>query len=160
VILNVQGDEPFVPALALQGVLELVSSGRFDLATAAVRAPADALGRPEVVKVVIADNGEALYFSRAPIPFLREPREQLLRDALARQHVGLYGYRREALLEWASLPEHPLERVERLEQLRVLAAGKRIGVYVLDTTFPGGVDTEEDLVRANELWTNLYRGLY
>lgn len=160
VILNVQGDEPFLPKAGIVGVRDLVASGRFALATLAVKAGPDVLERPEVVKVVAADNGAALYFSRAAIPFLRDAQDRFLRDAMVWRHVGLYGYRREALLEWARLAEHPLERVERLEQLRVLAAGMRMGVYLLDSPFPGGVDTEEDLQRVNQLWTNLYAESY
>jgi 3-deoxy-manno-octulosonate cytidylyltransferase (CMP-KDO synthetase) len=77
---------------------------------------------------------------------------------LVRQHVGIYAYAREALEEWVRLPPHPLERVERLEQLRPLAAGLAMGVATIDEPLHGGVDTEDDLTRANALWDDLYAG--
>jgi 3-deoxy-manno-octulosonate cytidylyltransferase (CMP-KDO synthetase) len=158
VIANVQGDEPFVSDDAVRGAVDLVCGGRFPLATAAAPAGAEILARPDVVKVVSADDGRALYFSRAPVPFLRDPAERALRDALVRQHLGVYAYTRDALQRWVSLPPHALERVERLEQLRALAAGIAMGVHVIDAPAAPGVDTEEDLKRANAMWTDLYAG--
>ena len=155
VLLNVQGDEPFVPEPAVRGAAEIVTSGRFPLGTAAAIATDDILGRPDVVKVVTADNGRALYFSRAPIPWLREHSDAPLRQALVRQHVGVYAYTRHALAAWVALPQHPLERIERLEQLRPLAAGLAMGVATVSELPAGGVDTEEDLARANARWTEL-----
>lgn len=158
VILNVQGDEPFVSEGAVRGALSMVTSARFPLGTAAARADATILGTPHVVKVVTADDGRALYFSRAPIPFLREPGDAPLRDGHVRQHLGIYAYTRDALAAWVGLPEHPLERIERLEQLRPLAAGMAMGVATIDTPPAGGVDTEDDLSRANARWNDLYAG--
>jgi len=158
VILNVQGDEPFVPEGAVRGALSMVTTARFPLGTAATRADATILGTPNVVKVVAADDGRALYFSRAPIPFLREMGDAPLRDGHVRQHLGIYAYTREALAAWVALPEHPLERIERLEQLRPLAAGMLMGVATIDEPPPGGVDTEDDLSRANARWNDLYAG--
>jgi len=123
-----------------------------------VRAPEAICDSPHIVKVVCADDGCALYFSRAPIPWLRDAVDRAQRQDLVRQHVGVYAYTREALLEWVALKPHPLERVERLEQLRPLAAGMRMGVALVDTPPPGGIDTEEDLARANALWVDLYAG--
>lgn len=160
VLVNVQGDEPFVPEEAVRGSVGLVLEGRFPLGTAAARASADILGRPEVVKVVCDDAGRALYFSRAPIPFLRDDRDHATREGLIRQHIGVYAYTRQALHDWVSLPAHDLERVERLEQLRPLAAGMAMGVHVLDAVPPGGVDTEDDLTRANAHWHDLYAGRF
>lgn len=157
-VVNVQGDEPFVPGEAVRGAVALVWTGRFPLGTAAARATADVLDRPDVVKVVCDDAGRALYFSRAPIPFLRDARDAEARDALVRQHIGVYAYTRQALLDWVALPAHPLERAERLEQLRPLAAGAAMGVHVLDAAPLGGVDTEDDLTRANAHWHDLYAG--
>lgn len=157
-IVNVQGDEPFLPAGAVTGAAGLVRDGRFVLATAAARAEAAILDRPDAVKVVCGDEGRALYFSRAPIPYLRDGSDRHRRDALVRLHIGVYACRRDALLAWVGLPPHDLERVERLEQLRPLAAGLAMGVHVLDTPPPGGVDTEDDLSRANALWDDFYAG--
>jgi 3-deoxy-manno-octulosonate cytidylyltransferase (CMP-KDO synthetase) len=154
-VLNVQGDEPFISAEAVRGALSMLG-GAFSVGTAAVRAAAAILNEPSVVKVVVADDGRALYFSRAPIPFLREPKDaqdtRLLDDRVW-QHVGVYTYTRDALARWVALPAHPLERVERLEQLRPLAAGWAIGVRLVEGPLRRGIDTEVDLARANSEWT-------
>lgn len=155
VLLNVQGDEPFVPQAAVRGAVEVVTSGRFPLGTAAATASDQILGMPHVVKVVTADDGRALYFSRAPIPWLREPGDAPIRDACVRQHIGVYAYTRDALAAWVALPPHPLECIERLEQLRPLAAGLAMGVATVSELPGAGVDTEEDLARANARWTEL-----
>ncbi len=159
-ILNVQGDEPFVSAEALRGSVGLVENGRFPLATAAVPASTLVLGAPDVVKVVRADDGRALYFSRAPIPFLRDDADSGLLPELVLQHLGVYAYKRDALAEWVALPPHPLERVERLEQLRPLAAGIPMGVARLPEAleYVRGIDTEDDLEEANERWSHLTAG--
>lgn len=154
-VVNVQGDEPFVSVAAVRGATEIVTSGRFSLGTAAAPVDDEALGRPHVVKVVTADNGRALYFSRAPIPWLREPADAPARDHVARQHIGVYAYTRDALAAWVALPQHPLERIERLEQLRPLAAGLAMGVASVSEVPIGGVDTEDDLARANARWLEL-----
>jgi 3-deoxy-manno-octulosonate cytidylyltransferase (CMP-KDO synthetase) len=158
VILNVQGDEPFLPGDAARGAVEMVTSGAFPLGTAAVPASAEILGTPDVVKVVRADDGRALYFSRAAIPFLRDPADRETRDAMILQHLGIYAYTREALAQWVALPPHPLERVEKLEQLRPLAAGLAMGVALVDDEAPRGIDTEEDLRFANDRWATLMSG--
>ena len=154
-VVNVQGDEPFVSDAAVRGAAAIVTSGRFPLGTAAAPATDDLLARPHVVKVVTADDGRALYFSRAPIPWLREPADASTRDRLARQHIGVYAYTRDALAAWVALPQHPLERIERLEQLRPLAAGYAMGVASVSELPIGGVDTEDDLARANARWLEL-----
>jgi 3-deoxy-manno-octulosonate cytidylyltransferase (CMP-KDO synthetase) len=151
-VVNVQGDEPFVAGAAVRGALAQVTGGRFGLGTAAVRAAPDILTRADVVKVVAADDGTAMYFSRAPIPHLRDAADHELRDAGVLQHVGVYAYTPDALARWVTLPVHPLERIERLEQLRPLAAGMRMGVAVVDDRPRGGIDTAEDLDRANHEW--------
>jgi 3-deoxy-manno-octulosonate cytidylyltransferase (CMP-KDO synthetase) len=151
-ILNVQGDEPFVSAAAVRGASDVVTAGRFELGTAAARAPAHVLGVPHVVKVVAADDGRAMYFSRAPVPFLRDDTERPLLEDRVWQHVGVYAYTRDALARWVALPPHPLERIERLEQLRPLAAGMAMGVVMIADPPRSGVDTEEDLARANAEW--------
>ena len=155
VVLNVQGDEPFINGAALQGAAGCVTGGRFELGTAAAHAPLAALETPHVVKVVCADDGRALYFSRAGIPALRDRQDLPVLEGTVRQHIGVYAYTPRALRRWVSLPEHPLERIERLEQLRPLAAGMAMGVATIDEAPPGGLDTEDDLTRANENWTHL-----
>ena len=150
-ILNVQGDEPFVPASAVIGALDQVRSG-FVLGTAAAHATPDVLANPDVVKVVSADDGAAMYFSRAPIPFLREAPDAGERDGRVLHHIGVYAYTPDALARWVALPAHPLERIERLEQLRPLAAGMRMGVAIVNEPARGGIDTALDLERANSEW--------
>lgn len=145
VVLNVQGDEPFVAHDAVRGAVEQVTSGRFLLGTAAALASPDILSLPNVVKVVCADDGRALYFSRASIPFLRETSDAPIHAALVRQHIGVYAYARSALATWVALPPHPLELAERLEQLRPLAHGMSMGVAVVAENDGGGIDTEDDL---------------
>lgn len=152
-ILNVQGDEPFVSRAALDGALGQLRAG-FPLGTVAVRAHPEVLERPDVVKVVAADDGRAMYFSRAAIPWLREPEDAPLRDARVFQHLGIYAYRPDALARWVALPEHPLERVERLEQLRPLAAGLPMGVAVIAEAPARGIDTPDDLALANARWAD------
>lgn len=151
VVLNVQGDEPFVSREALAGAVDIVRHGRAPIGTAALPVDLEALARPEVVKVVCTDAGHALYFSRAPIPWLRDPADAPLLTPLVRQHVGVYAYTREALQQWVAWAPHPLELVERLEQLRPLAHGIAIGVASVPAA-EGGIDTEDDLRRANERW--------
>lgn len=157
-IVNIQGDEPFVPAAAVRGAAGLVASGIFPLGTVAVRADDSILETPGAVKVVAADDGRAMYFSRAPIPYLREPADRALLRGTVLQHIGVYAYTRDALARWVALEPHPLERIERLEQLRPLAAGMRMGVAVIDERPRGGIDTEDDLVRANDEWAEFTAG--
>jgi 3-deoxy-manno-octulosonate cytidylyltransferase (CMP-KDO synthetase) len=151
-IVNIQGDEPFVSASALRGAVRQVTTGNFPLGTAAARASDAILDEPNVVKVVAADDGRAMYFSRAAIPFLRDAAEAPLRTTRVWQHIGVYAYARAALAQWVSLPPHPLERIERLEQLRPLAAGLAMGVALVDEPPGIGIDTDEDLKRANADW--------
>ncbi len=151
IIVNVQGDEPFVSRDAIAGAVALVASGRTPIGTAALRIDVAALASPDIVKVVRDDGGRALYFSRAPIPFLRDAADVELQVPLALQHVGVYAYTRAALLAWVAQPPHPLELIERLEQLRPLAQGVAIGVAEVAAA-EGGIDTEDDLARANAHW--------
>ncbi len=151
-ILNVQGDEPFVSGAAARGALAQVTERGFPLGTAAFLASSDVLADPNSVKVVTADDGAAMYFSRAPIPYLRDASDGLERDERVLLHLGVYAYTPDALARWVFLPPHPLERIERLEQLRPLAAGMRMGVAVVDAPSHAGIDTEADLERANTEW--------
>jgi 3-deoxy-manno-octulosonate cytidylyltransferase (CMP-KDO synthetase) len=158
--VNVQGDEPFISADAISGALGHVTSGRFPLGTAACHAGAEILANPDVVKVVADTTGRALYFSRAPIPFLRDAGDRAMRDSLVRQHIGVYAYTREALSRWVSLPPHPLEISERLEQLRALADGIAMGVALApDALGARGIDTEADLVEANIRWSSVHQDI-
>lgn len=158
IIVNVQGDEPFMRGDAMAGAIAMVRDGGFDLGTAAGRRGPEIMSDPNCVKVVRADDGRALYFSRAPIPFLRDAADRDARDALVLQHMGIYAARREALMRWVALSPHPLEVVERLEQLRALAAGLAMGVAIVDAPSWGEVNTEEDLARANAHWEQLTAG--
>jgi len=151
-IVNVQGDEPFIGKGAVRGAGTLVATGRFPLGTAASRASSEILDTPSLVKVVVANDGRAMYFSRAPIPFLRDRADAGRLAERTLQHIGVYAYSRDALQQWVSLPPHPLEEIERLEQLRPLAAGLPIGVAVTNEAPASGIDTEEDLERANARW--------
>jgi 3-deoxy-manno-octulosonate cytidylyltransferase (CMP-KDO synthetase) len=153
VILNVQGDEPFINEAAVRGAATLVERGTFSLGTAAVPADPAILADPAVVKVVADSDHRALYFSRAPIPFLRDEADTARRDEQVKQHVGVYAYTRDALARWVALPPHPLELIERLEQLRPLAHGMAMGVATVAAVEGGGIDTEQDLALANARWS-------
>jgi 3-deoxy-manno-octulosonate cytidylyltransferase (CMP-KDO synthetase) len=156
VVVNVQGDEPFIPTEAVRGARDMVAMNGFEIGTAAARADAVVLDDPDVVKVVCADDGGALYFSRAPIPYLRHASDATTRDPLVRQHIGVYAYTPAALARWVALAPHPLELAERLEQLRPLAAGMKMGVALIEARAPIAVDTEQDLMRANAHWETRY----
>ncbi len=151
-VVNVQGDEPLVREAHLEEALALVRRG-WDVGTCAtpVRHLADWTD-PSVVKAVRARDGSALYFSRAPIPHLRDrtPGEEDLGSSAFLRHLGIYAYRREALLRWVALPPSPLEEIERLEQLRALEEGIRIGMAVVAEAAPG-VDTAADVVAMERL---------
>jgi len=153
VVVNVQGDEPFVSRHALLGATRKVTDAGFQIGTAAVLATPAILNDPNVVKVVTTDRGRAMYFSRAPIPFLRDPSDAELQRSHIYQHIGVYAYDMGTLLTWDMLPESPLEHIERLEQLRPLAGGVEIGVALIDEPLRPGIDTEADLERANKDWT-------
>jgi 3-deoxy-manno-octulosonate cytidylyltransferase (CMP-KDO synthetase) len=154
VIVNVQGDEPFVPSSAVKGAVAIVTRGDAPLGTAAAHAGVHILHRPDVVKVVCTDAGRALYFSRASIPYLRDHADAATQASLVRQHIGIYAYTRAALAQWVALPPHPLELTERLEQLRPLAHGIAMGVATVGHGGEGGIDTEDDLRRAELLFTS------
>jgi 3-deoxy-manno-octulosonate cytidylyltransferase (CMP-KDO synthetase) len=155
-IVNVQGDEPFIAEGAVSGAVTMVSSGKFPLGTAASRAQWEISNNPNIVKVVRGDDGRALYFSRGTIPYVRDRADSLAIQPL--QHIGVYAYSRDALEKWISLPQSELERLEKLEQLRPLAAGIPIGVAISDEAPAAGIDTEEDLSRANARWDAFIAG--
>jgi 3-deoxy-manno-octulosonate cytidylyltransferase (CMP-KDO synthetase) len=154
IVVNVQGDLPFLEAPMIAAALALMrAEPSLPMATlkSAIHEPAELLN-PNVVKVVTDRNGYALYFSRSPLPYRRDDgdlrRAQGEREVLGYRHIGLYVYRRDFLLTFARLAPTPLEQAERLEQLRALEWGFRI--RVAETTDPVGieVDTPADLERA------------
>jgi 3-deoxy-manno-octulosonate cytidylyltransferase (CMP-KDO synthetase) len=148
IVVNAQGDEPFLEPRAVELAVELVRSERFELAT--VMTPLrteEELLHPAVVKVLADGQDRAVYFSRHPIPYSRQPRPASGEGFACRRHVGLYAYRRELLLRMSAWPPSPWERGEMLEQLRALERGVAIGVRELDFVSIG-VDTPEDLEAA------------
>jgi 3-deoxy-manno-octulosonate cytidylyltransferase (CMP-KDO synthetase) len=159
VYVNIQGDEPTLTPDFFPPLLKLFERAEVEVATLAVACPREEWGNPNAVKVVTAVDGRALYFSRATIPFDRDgvgggvgASVSVVGSAGAgfagyRKHLGIYAYRKAALERFAALAVSPLERVEKLEQLRLLENG--MGLYVADAPRDTiGVDTEEDLVRA------------
>jgi 3-deoxy-manno-octulosonate cytidylyltransferase (CMP-KDO synthetase) len=157
-IVNVQGDEPFIGAQAVRGAAAMVESGRFPLGTSASPAEWETGSNPNIVKVVLGDHGRALYFSSSVIPFVRDLDAIASAEIRMLQHIVVYGYSREALEQWVSLPPHPLENAEKLEQLRPLAAGIPMGVAIADEAPAAGIDTEDDLAAANERWHEFTAG--
>lgn len=151
IVVNLQGDEPLMPPSLLRRAAELLETDQAaDVATLAhpLTARAEWLD-PSFVKVVCNSEGYALYFSRAPIPWMRDgnsPEPRLPPYGLALRHIGLYAYRVAALRRISSIPIAPLEQCESLEQLRALSNGLRIAVAVVHETAPRGVDTEDDLL--------------
>lgn len=151
IIVNLQGDEPAMPAEALlEAHAALVGSDRFDVATACVPLyDRDAFEAPHIVKVVRAADRTALYFSRSPIPSLarREAPVPGSGIPIGHKHLGIYLFKRASLERFVSLPPSPLERMECLEQLRMLEAGMRL-VCVESTRDSVGVDVAEDIAKA------------
>jgi 3-deoxy-manno-octulosonate cytidylyltransferase (CMP-KDO synthetase) len=149
VIVNLQGDEPLIPPATLDFLTSLLRQDRgVDIATLAVPLrSAEAWRDPNCVKVVRDRNGRALYFSRSPIPYVRDGAPDFHRVSdLFLQHLGLYAYRRSFLLQLAKMPPEPLEECEKLEQLRVLSLGRPIHVGVVEHA-SRGVDTPADYAR-------------
>jgi len=146
IYVNIQGDEPTLTPDFFPPLLALFDRPEVEVATLAVRCPPHEIANPNAVKVITTLDGRALYFSRAAIPFDR--------DATGfsgyRKHLGIYAYRKHALARFGSLRPTPLEQIERLEQLRLIENG--INIYVADAPRDTiGVDTEEDLARAEAL---------
>jgi 3-deoxy-manno-octulosonate cytidylyltransferase (CMP-KDO synthetase) len=151
VVVNVQGDEPFIDTDSLTQLIAVFkndSEQKVDLASLMREIKdGEAINNPNNVKVVVDQSQFALYFSRSVIPFARE------RNSGVRyfQHIGIYAFRKQALMDFYKLPMKSLEASEKLEQLRYLEYGKRI--KMVETSHVGiGIDTEADLIRARELW--------
>ena len=144
-IINVQGDEPLIDPTVIDALVEpFLADARLSMATAkTLLTDEEEIANPNNVKVITDLAGNALYFSRARIPYARNE------GANVYKHIGIYAYRRDFLLSYARMAQTPLERSESLEQLRALENGHRIHVIETDAVFIG-VDTEEDLMAVNE----------
>jgi 3-deoxy-manno-octulosonate cytidylyltransferase (CMP-KDO synthetase) len=158
-VVNLQGDEPLIETSAIEMLIRLVGETDADMATlAAPLLSVEQWRNPNCVKVVCDSAGQALYFSRSPIPFVRDGQPDFsVRPPRFLQHLGIYAYRRRFLLTLADLPPHPLEILEKLEQLRVLAHGRRIQVGVVAHSTPG-VDTYDDYLRFVAVWRQNRQG--
>lgn len=144
IVVNVQGDEPFIDPQHINALLELMQDEKLEMATLATPfLDAETQENPNAVKVVVAQNGRALYFSRATIPFDRDNA-----GAQGLRHLGIYAYDARWLLKMAALAPSPLEEIEKLEQLRALENGVSIGVAIVENTVPIAIDTPDDLERA------------
>ena len=147
VIANIQGDEPFIRKAMLEKLLEPFENSHCGSATLGVvldeEKDKERIFSPNQVKIALAQNGEALYFSRSPIPFARDS----VRKAPYVGHVGVYAFKRVVLEKMAEFPPSPLEETEKLEQLRLLENGIRMHVRLISEA-PHGVDTPADLDKA------------
>ena len=152
-IVNVQGDEPLIDPAVIDVVAGALADTEMSTAATLMENPEE-YEDPNVVKVVINTAGRALYFSRRTIPYVRDAANGSVSEQLAAypfwKHVGIYGYRREALLRLVKYPVSPLERAEKLEQLRALENGISIGVVKVDY-HSVGVDVPEDVARVEKL---------
>jgi 3-deoxy-manno-octulosonate cytidylyltransferase (CMP-KDO synthetase) len=147
-VVNLQGDEPFLPAHVIDKVVAALDIPEVVMSSACspIKEGSEA-DNPNVVKVVLDDNGDALYFSRSRIPYFRAD------DGLAAttyRHIGIYGYKRDFLMKFSSYGRTPLEISESLEQLRVLEHGHKIRVLIVESEFTG-IDSPEDIVRAEQI---------
>jgi len=163
VVVNLQGDEPFAPAAGIRAVADALVAGQAPMSTLATPVEdAETLFDPNVVKLVRNVRDEAMYFSRAPIAWHRDgfarSREVLPEGARWLRHIGIYGYRAGFLQQFAAMPPGTLERLESLEQLRVLEAGFPISVALSPAPFPAGIDTPEDLARAEAMLSSGRQG--
>ena len=151
IVVNVQGDEPLIPPSLIQAVANhLQQHPECAIATACHPINnANALNNPNVVKVVLDKQGNALYFSRAAIPY---PRDGGTQDKVILRHIGIYAYRASFLRTYGQLAPAEIEQTESLEQLRALYHGYKIGVTITQNAPPSGVDTEQDLHIARQLF--------
>lgn len=159
IIVNVQGDEPLLLPSCIDATVQPLMENASIMMSTACRAISDPdlIQNPNIVKVVFNKNGFALYFSRLPIPYIRDPEQRTNINGVYWQHIGLYAYRREFLLHISQLPPSPLEQWEKLEQLRVLENGYSIAV--VQTEYDAiGVDTPEDLERVEQILQSREKG--
>ncbi len=157
IVVNVQGDEPLIPPELIRAVADhLHQHPECAIATAchAIHEE-EAMRNPNIVKAVLDKNGNALYFSRASIPWPRDAfaQQQALPDTLpVLRHIGIYAYRASFLREFGQLAPAQIEQFEALEQLRALYHGYKIGVFITEQAPPAGVDTEQDLHAARKIF--------
>mgnify|MGYP003334367198 FL=1 len=156
VVINVQGDQPFVDPSIIESMCSVFRerTPTPSVVTPVYRLPAEKIDNPDAVKVVVGANHQALYFSRAAVPFVRgKERGERLASGVHWGHVGMYGYRRDVLQRWSSLKPSPLEEAEKLEQLRLLENGITIDTYeiVAQTRNTLSVDSPADLETARRL---------
>ena len=154
IVLNIQGDEPFIAPEQIETLVKCFDSEKIDIATLVKPFSAedgiDALENPNSPKVVINEAQEAIYFSRSVVPYLRGvERSEWLKNHTFYKHIGIYAFRAETLKRVTTLPQSPLEKAESLEQLRWLESGYKIGVGVTNIETVG-IDTPEDLERAEQ----------
>lgn len=159
IVVNVQGDEPFIPPLLIRAVAQhLYDHPQCDIATACHPIHDEAsIRNPNIVKAVLDKHGNALYFSRAPIPWPRDAYAQCLpapADVPVLRHIGIYAYRAKFLHAFGKLVPAQIEQIEVLEQLRALYHGYKIGVTITTEAPPSGVDTEQDLHIARQIFNN------
>lgn len=158
IVVNVQGDEPLIPAAVIDQVAANLAAMP-EASVATLSEPIHSLAdfrNPNIVKVVADHAGRALYFSRAPIPWPRDhfanaDVKDLPEGFPCQRHIGIYAYRVDLLDRFVTWPQAPLEKIESLEQLRVLWQGAVIHVAEACAAVPGGVDTEEDLIRVRKI---------
>ena len=152
-VVNIQGDEPLIEPAVIDAVAVALAKEQMSTAATTIRNPDD-YDDPNVVKVVVSAAGQALYFSRRTIPYLREAASRSVKEQLAAfpflKHVGIYGYRRETLLRLVKFPVSQLEAAEKLEQLRALENGIPIAVVKVDYESVG-VDAPSDVERVEKL---------
>lgn len=154
VVVNLQGDEPFVPHQNISQVAMLLERENSVMSTLCTPiTEVSEVSNPNVVKVIFSQAGQAIYFSRAQIPYIRdaETTGTAPEDLVYYRHIGIYGFKKSFLDGFSKLNSSYLERTEKLEQLRVLENGYPIEIAVADITPPLGVDTPEDLIEANRL---------
>ncbi len=151
-VINVQGDEPFIDPQTIVKIAQLLQEDpTCDIATAVMATTDDAkIDNPNCVKAVLGKDMRALYFSRARVPFKREPSDEN-KNFIYWHHCGIYGYRKEALARFVALPQSPLEKIEKLEQLRALEDGMCIKCVQIEPAGPA-IDTPQDLQRAEQYW--------
>lgn len=157
IVVNVQGDEPLMPPALIRAVAQYLHEHPQCAIATACHAIHDveAMHNPNIVKVVLDKQGNALYFSRAPIPYPRDAFAQgtaLPKDLMVLRHIGIYAYRAGFLRAFHQLAPAAIEQVEALEQLRALWHGYKIGVAITIDIPPGGVDTESDLHAVRKLF--------
>ncbi len=158
IIVNVQGDEPLLPADLVCQVAELLVQ-KSDCSMSTLCEPIHTMEeflRPSIVKVVMTQHNQALYFSRASIPHERDAEDGALVPKHAFRHLGLYAYRVGLLQQYVTWQRGQLEQLENLEQLRVLENNHRIAIAVATAQLPPGVDTEEDLQRLNQMPVSMF----